>query len=120
MPIELKEEDLGKLASVHVTGKLTKQDYEHFVPEVEAMIKKHGKIDVLLDMHEFHGWDGGALWEDIKFTMHHFDQIHRIAMVGESKWEKWMSNFCKPFTTAKIKYFEQSQVSEARSWIRSA
>ncbi len=120
MPIELKEENGGKLASVCVSGKLTKHDYEHFAPEVEAMIKKHGKIDFLLNMHEFHGWDAGALWEDIKFDMHHFNQIGRIAMIGDSKWEKWMSAFCRPFTTAKVKYFEKDQLKEADAWIRSA
>ena len=32
MPIQLNEENGGKLLVVHVSGKLAKADYEHFVP----------------------------------------------------------------------------------------
>ena len=96
MPIELKEESEGKLVLVRVSGKLTKGDYEHFLPEVEALIKKHGKIDVLMTMHDFHGFDAGALWQDIKFDLKHFTHIRRIAMVGETKWQKWMVSSAAP------------------------
>jgi hypothetical protein len=70
-------------------------------------------------MIDFHGWNTGALWEDIKFGLKHFMDIERIAMVGDKKWEKGMSAFCKPFTTAKIRYFDPSQVEEARTWLES-
>ena len=39
--------------------------------------------------------------------------------MGEKQWEKWMTSFCKPFTTAKLKYFEQGQIAQARAWIES-
>ncbi len=44
MPIQLKEENGGKLINVHVSGKLEKADYEHFVPEFERLARQHGKI----------------------------------------------------------------------------
>jgi hypothetical protein len=28
-----------------------------------------------------------------------------------------MAAFCKPFTAAKIKYFEQAELDDARHWI---
>jgi hypothetical protein len=33
------------------------------------------------------------------------------------KWEKGMSVFCKPFTTAKIRYFDKAQAADARTWL---
>ena len=42
----------------------------------------------------------------------------RLAIVGETKWEKGMAVFCRPFTTAKIKYFDQSDIDKARAWIQ--
>ena len=59
MPIQLSEEDGGKLLNVHVSGKLTGADYEHFVPEFERLVGEHGKLRVLFDMTDFHGWDAG-------------------------------------------------------------
>ncbi len=119
MSIELREEQVGKVLDVRVSGKLSKADYQQFVPEVERLIKAHGKLRILLEMHDFHGWEAGALWEDIKFDAKHFNDIERLAMVGETKWESMMSQFCKPFTTAKIRYFDQTKADEARSWLTS-
>ncbi len=59
----------------------------------------------------------GALWEDIKFDWRHFSDIERLAIVGDSKWEAGMAVFCKPFTTAKIRYFDESKAAEASAWI---
>ncbi|MCE9555274.1 MAG: STAS/SEC14 domain-containing protein [Planctomycetes bacterium] len=108
----------GKILEVQVTGKLTKEAYQEFVPLIEKMVGQHGKVRILFHMHDFHGWEVGALWEDIKFDMKHFKDIERLAIVGESKWEQGMAMFCKPFTTAKIQYFDVSKIDEARNWIR--
>jgi hypothetical protein len=120
MPITLEERDQGKVLDVHVQGKLAKDDYKHFVPEVDRLIEQHGKIRVLLEMNDFHGWSAGALWEDLKFDLRHFSDIERLAMVGERRWQKGMSQFCRPFTTAKIRYFDQSQREQALEWAQAA
>jgi len=39
MSIQLNEENGGKVIIVHVSGKLAKADYEHFVPEVERLVR---------------------------------------------------------------------------------
>jgi hypothetical protein len=80
MPVQLNEEDGGKMLVVHVSGKLAKADYEHFVPEFERLVWQQSKLRVLFDMTGFHGWDAGALWEDIKFDIKHFADIERLAM----------------------------------------
>jgi hypothetical protein len=118
MSVELTEVEQGKLLEVHVTGKLDKQTYEMFVPAAERQIEQHGKIRILFVMHEFHGWDAGALWEDIKFDLKHFNHIERLAIVGETKWEHGMAMFCKPFTTAKVRYFDHTDIDEAREWLQ--
>ena len=117
MPIQLKEENEGNTVSVFVSGKLVKEDYEHFVPEFDRLVALHGKLRVLFDMTDFHGWTAGALWEDTKFALHHFGSIERLAMVGNSRWEQGMATFCKPFTKAEIKYFDHSAALEARKWL---
>jgi hypothetical protein len=119
MPYEIEEIAEGKIVEVSATGTFTKEAYEAFVPRTEAAIKKHGKIRILFIMHDFHGWDAGAMWEDFKFDLKHFNHIERLAIVGETRWEKGMSLFCKPFTTAKIKYFESSDLDQARDWIHA-
>ncbi|MGK0186294.1 MAG: hypothetical protein ACI9R3_002077 [Verrucomicrobiales bacterium] len=120
MPIQIKENQDGKSIAVHVSGKLAKEDYEHFVPEFERLVGLHGKLRVLFDMTDFHGWTAGALWEDTKFAMHHFSDIERLAMLGEKKWQEGMATFCKPFTKAEVKYFDHAESSEAQAWLAEA
>ena len=115
--IDLQAEPKGKILSVKLSGKLSKEDYEKFVPEVESLINSQGKIRILLQMHDFHGWTVGALCEDIKFDMKHFKDIERLAMVGDRKWEAGMAAFCKPFTSATVRYFDESQIDAARKWV---
>jgi hypothetical protein len=117
MGVELLKDPSTKVVSVHATGKLTKEDYERFVPEIETIVKEQGKIRVLFEMHDFHGWQASALWEDIKFDLKHFADIERLAIVGEKRWEQGMAAFCRPFTSAKIKYFDHSLIEEARRWL---
>lgn len=117
MSIKLSEENGGKVIIVHVSGKLAKADYELFVPEVERLVRQHGKLSMLFDMTGFHGWEAGALWEDTKFAIKHFSDIEKLAMVGEKKWQQGMAMFCKPFTKATIRYFDHANIAEARKWL---
>jgi hypothetical protein len=117
--IGLQEDALGRLLRVRVTGKLTKADYAIFVPMVERLMRLHGKIRILLELNDFHGWTAGALWEDVKFDAKHFNDIERLAIVGEKRWEHGIALFCRPFTTAKIRYFDQSELLDADAWIRA-
>jgi hypothetical protein len=120
MTVELSEQAGGKVIEVRLSGKLHKDDYQHFGPAVERTVAAHGKVRMLVEMHDFHGWDMGALWEDIKFDLKHFKDIERLALVGEKKWEHGMATFCKPFTTASIRYFDVHQIDEARQWVAAS
>ncbi len=117
MTLELNEFLDNRLLEVKVSGKLSKEDYERFEPAVEKLISDSGKIKILFVMHDFHGWELGAVWEDIKFATTHCRDIEKLAMVGEKTWEKWMAAICKPFTMSTIKYFDAAEEDAARTWL---
>lgn len=117
MPVELTEEAAGRILILNLSGKLAKEDYTQFTPEVERAVKRHGKVRMLVRMRDFHGWTVAALWEDIKFDLKHFTHIERLALVGETRWEANMAVFCKPFTTATVRYFDQGKADEAAAWV---
>jgi hypothetical protein len=103
-----------------MSGKLHDEDYKQFVPLVDAEIARDGKVNILAQFHDFHGWDMHALWDDIKFSTTHCTKIARIAMVGDKTWEKWMVMFCKPFTLARIRYFDTADIEAAKAWLAEA
>ena len=120
MITQTTEASAGPIIEIQLTGKLEKADYEAFVPEIEGMIEKYGKIRMLVIFEDFHGWSAGALWKDIKFDAKHFNDLERVALVGDDKWEKGMAIFCEPFTTAEVQFFPSERIKEARVWIEAA
>jgi hypothetical protein len=117
MAVTLTELEGGRVLQAQVSGKLAHADYEHLAPAFERLIGQHGKIRVLLDMVDFHGWEAAALWDDLKLDFKHFAHIERLAMVGDKAWEKGMSVFCKPFTTATVRSFDRAERDQAVAWI---
>jgi hypothetical protein len=100
-----------------LSGKLHDEDYKRFVPLIDEAVSRQGKVRLLAQFHDFQGWDLHALWDDIKFSTTHCTKIERIALVGDKTWEQWMARVCKPFTLAKIRYFDASEIDAARTWL---
>ena len=119
MPVEFHTDEKN-IIDVTVSGILTKKDYESFMPDMERAIEQHGLVRLLFRMTDFHGWEIGAAWEDLKFDVKHHADIVKIAMVGENRWEKWMASLCKPFTKAQVQYFPAEKLDQAQEWIRAA
>jgi SpoIIAA-like len=119
MPVKVEEKGNGKILEVRVSGKLVHEDYQRFVPKFDRLVKRHGKIRLLFEMNDFHGWELQAAWDDLRLGMKHFADIERIAMVGDQNWEKWMAAFCQPFTKAEVRYFESDAVGQARNWLKT-
>ena len=117
MAVRVTERADGKIIEVIVTGQLHKDDYDHFVPMIEPALERHGKVRMLLKMVDFHGWSLSAVWEDVKFDWKHFNDIERLALVGDRKWEEGIAAFCRPFTTAEIRYFSMEEMTEAYEWV---
>ena len=120
MAVELTKNADSSTVEVRLSGKLSADDYKTFEPGIVKFIEDSGKIKILVVMHDFHGWEMGGVWEDIKFATKHCDDVEKIAMVGEGAWEKWMASICKPFTHSGIKYFDAGEEDAARAWLSEA
>ena len=102
---------------ITVSGKLVEEDYRTLTERTAELIANHGKINIIVELADFHGWTAGAAWEDLKFGMEHFDHIDKMALIGESMWEEGMTLFIKPFTTAEVRYFDREKSEDAYNWI---
>jgi ubiquinone/menaquinone biosynthesis C-methylase UbiE len=119
MAIRLIERNDGKILEVHANGRLTHSDYRRFVPQFERLVDRLGKIRILFEMEEFKGWKAAALWDDLRFDWKYYSSIEKLAIVGDKRWQKWMSGVCRPFTTAEIRYFDRTEISGAQTWINA-
>jgi len=116
--IETIDTGLEKVVGVKLRGTLHDEDYQQFVPRMETLLTTQGKVRLFVQFEDFHGWDLHAAWDDLKFGVKHYADFERIAMVGDHKWEQWMSALCKPFTKAQVRYFDETEVADAWRWLR--
>lgn len=109
----------GNTIAVRASGKLSHQDYQDFLPKLEAQIKELGKVSILFELDNFLGWDLEAAKDDFKFGMSHLDDIERFAIVGDKAWEHWMVMMVKPILPfVKVRYFNREDLQEAWDWLR--
>ena len=118
--IQVDSTPTGTIVTLKFREKLDKADYDTFVPMIETQMENNAPIRLLAELHDFEGWTAGALWEDTKFAAKHFHDIERLAVVGESRWQKGITVFVKPFTSADVRYFDINEIDRARKWVREA
>jgi len=109
----------GNTIAIRASGRLSHQDYQEFLPELEKQIKELGKVSVLFELDDFSGWDLEAAKDDFKFGMSNLDGIERFAVLGDKAWEHWMVMMVKPFMpSGKVRYFNRERLQEAWDWLR--
>ncbi len=117
--VEILKQSSGKLLGLRLSGKVAHQDYEQFVPLLESLIKEHGSVRCLVEMIDLHGIEPRALWDEIKFDVRHAGQIERCAVVGDRRWESWMTSLSRPiFFRAEIRFFELADTEKAWEWVK--
>ena len=117
--IDLEKIDDKTIVTITFKGKVDKEDYDLLLPQLEGIIEKGKRVRMLIVLEAFKGWSMGAAWEDTKFGLAHFNDIEKIAIVGEKKWEQLMAVFLKPFTRAAVQYFQHKHLDDARAWVQS-
>ncbi len=118
--IEILKESSGNVVGFDLGGKLHNDDYKEFIPAVEQVIEREGRVRILAHFHDFRGWDLHAMLDDLVFGSKHYGDIERIALVGGQKWEEWMATACRPFTRAEVRCFDAGEVGQAWVWLREA
>ena len=116
--ITLEEKEGIKIISLTFNDVLDRDDYELFVPQLEGFMKHGDRVRLLVELENFRGLTMGALWEETKFSYKHFNDIDRLAVVGENRTEKILTQFARPFTRAEVRFFNTEETEKAREWLR--
>ncbi|MEZ5936346.1 MAG: STAS/SEC14 domain-containing protein [Alphaproteobacteria bacterium] len=114
LTLQRTDDDIIRLTA---SGKLTKADYDRFVPEFERMTATGGPVRLLIELENFAGWELPAIWEDLKFDVRHQDDLGRVAIVGDKAWQAWGTRLSKPFFKADMRYFERDHEAKAKTWL---
>ena len=118
--IEFLPESTETCIGIKVSNKVTAEDYESLLPQLDEAISDHGRINLLMVMSDFGGWSSlDAAKADYKFGTHQYRQVEKAAFVGEKKWQEWMIKVMDPFTRrTDERFFDLEQLDEAWSWVK--
>ena len=108
----------GNLLATRATGNLTEADFDKLLPLLNNIVERYKKIRWYFEMEGFEGWTPKAFWKDLKFDVQHANDFEKVAMIGDKKWEKWMTDLMKPFTSAEVKFFDLEEKEIAKKWIK--
>ncbi|GGJ01437.1 SpoIIAA family protein [Neoroseomonas lacus] len=116
---EIMTESSPELLAIRVSGRLSKADYARIIPWLDEQLARHPHPAMVVDMRDFHGWDGaGALFEDARFGLTHRGDLRRVAMIGDRTWQSWLATLFAPFMKTELRYFERAEVERAWDWAR--
>lgn len=108
----------GGVLTVKISGKLTQAEFATAQKTAGEIIGKQGKLRILVLTENFAGWERGAEWGDFSFQAEHDDNIERMAIVGERKWEDLALMFAaKGLRKFPVEYFEPARLAAARVWL---
>jgi hypothetical protein len=117
MGVTIQQEE-GNLIVVRISGLLRKSEMDAALP---AEARKWGpatRIKALVMFGDFEGFERGADWGDIAFLVKHDQQIEKIAIVADSKWEVETLTFAGAgFRQGQVKFFPRNQAAQARAWL---
>jgi SpoIIAA-like len=108
----------NNVIGVRASGKLGDEDFGKLFALIDAPAAGQAKRRLLIELHDFHGWDLHGLWDDLKFHTAHCSGIERIAYVGDKAWEKWVVNAAKVFPGATVCYFDASDIDAIWAWLK--
>ncbi|WP_341503221.1 STAS/SEC14 domain-containing protein [Gallaecimonas sp. GXIMD4217] len=119
LTIKLDRHDDQIFLFMKIHGEVNHQDFEPLLADIEKLIEEaeHPQLDVLVDMIDFAGFDARAAWDDIQFSRKHAKEFHKVAVVGTTTWEKWLTKVGSWFIDGESRYFES--MDEARAWLKA-
>ena len=103
---------------LRISGVLKRSEFGANQDALARKIDAGSKPRLLAILENFEGWERGADWNDLDFLFSHSNEIAKIAIVGEPRWEADALAFAGAgFRRAPVKFFPSGQIVEARAWI---
>ncbi|MGI9227472.1 MAG: STAS/SEC14 domain-containing protein [Gammaproteobacteria bacterium] len=117
MSVEFEIEN-NDIAVFRISGEFKLIEFQDAQRKCEELIKKVGKIKILVITDKFGGWEKTEEWGDWSFADRNDSYIDKIAIVGDEKWRDLIFAFTgKGFRPVDIEYFDEGQETSARRWL---
>jgi hypothetical protein len=108
----------GNLIAIRISGVLSKSDYPEFLALTKQKVTEFEDISLYIEIENFQEITLQSIWEEIKFEFRYFNNIDKLALVGEKDWQRRAASVLTALTTAEVKYFDKKDKDIALTWIQ--
>jgi len=109
----------GNVLAVSASGEVTAKDYrEVLVPAALAKLKANKHLNFYYRLgSDYSSFSAGAIWEDAKIGIAHWNGWGRIAVVTDVKWIADAVRLFTPLFHHPVRIFGNAEEHTARAWI---
>ena len=110
----------GPVVKLFVDGKLKAEDYDAFLPTFERLMRERDEpLPMRIELGEgFDGWSLAGLSREVNFGARYRHGFGPIAVIGDSRWERWSTELSAPFLDAPVRFFRRKDAAQADVWLR--
>src|SRR4030095_2156463 len=117
MPATIQRES-NNIYLLRISGTLLRAEFGSVQDKTASEIDAGVKPRILAVLENFQGFERGADWGDLEFLFSHSNEIAKIAIVGEPRWEPDALAFAGAgFRRAPVKFFPVGEEAQARAWL---
>jgi len=117
MPANIRHESDNTYV-LRISGTLLRSEFGTAQDATAIAIDEGVQPRILALLDDFEGFEQGADWGDLEFLFSHSNEIAKIAIVGEPRWESSALAFGGAgHRRAPVKFFPTGQEAQARAWL---
>ena len=110
----------GPLVECEVGGRITHEDYEGILPDLEKVIAEHGALRCVVRMGEIEWIQPRAIMDDLTFDVRHAGDREKVALVTDTRWQEWVTRVWGALLpTVAVKCFAPEDFDQAEAWARA-
>lgn len=112
-------QSFGNVLGYKAIGTITKEDYATLTGDVDALLQQETSLCLLLDLEGFEGEEIKAWGADLKFGRKYHKRIIKLAIVGDKRWQEWLTALAKPFYAREAEFFPTNEREAAWEWLET-
>ncbi|WP_164661146.1 STAS/SEC14 domain-containing protein [Tropicibacter sp. Alg240-R139] len=108
----------GPCVQVRLLGQVDPSEYAQATGDLDALIDQKQGFRLLVDLTEFDGWQGlSALDAHFHLGRTHAPLLEKAAIVGNKGWQHMAQRIGNQLIKAKIQYFPEEEMDNAKAWL---
>ena len=118
MTVKLIEHQLDRVIGLEIDGWINAEDVERIAELIETELNGQEKLRIYAEVNNWTGISLEAFLKDLKFSLEHFQDFEKEAIVSDNKWLEALAALGNTlFSSIEVKHFSLNERDQALEWV---